>query len=75
MRRALREPALTIFDDLHWIDPASEAFLLAYVEAAQGTRGLTLLSYRPDYSAPWMSRSDYQQIPARRTARTATSAS
>ena len=57
------EPALTIFDDLHWIDPASEAFLLAYVEAAQGTRGLTLLSFRPDYSAPWMSRSYYRQIP------------
>ena len=61
--QSLREPALTIFDDLHWIDPASEAFLLAYAEAAQGTRGLTLLSYRPDYSAPWMSRSDYHQIP------------
>ena len=57
------EPALTIFDDLHWIDPASEAFLLAYVEAAQGTRGLTLLSFRPDYSAPWISRSYYRQIP------------
>ncbi len=61
--QSAREPALTIFDDLHWIDPASEAFLLAYVEAAQGTRGLTLLSFRPDYSAPWMSRSYYRQIP------------
>ncbi len=60
-----REPALTIFDDLQWIDPASEAFLLAYVEAAQGNRGLTLLSFRPDYSAPWMSRSYYRQIPLR----------
>lgn len=57
------EPALTVFDDLQWIDPASEALLLAYVEAAQGTRGLTLLSFRPDYSAPWMSRSYYRQIP------------
>jgi adenylate cyclase len=58
-----REPALTIFDDLQWIDPASGVFLLAYVEAAQGTRGLTVLSFRPDYSAPWMSRSYYRQIP------------
>jgi class 3 adenylate cyclase/tetratricopeptide (TPR) repeat protein len=61
--QSVREPALTIFDDLHWIDPASEAFLLAYAEAAQGTRGLTVLSFRPDYSAPWMSRSYYRQIP------------
>ena len=61
--QSVREPALTIFDDLHWIDPASEAFLQAYAEAAQGTRGLTLLSFRPDYSAPWMSRSYYRQIP------------
>jgi adenylate cyclase len=61
--QSAREPALTIFDDLQWIDPASESFLLAYVEAAQGTRGLTLLSFRPDYSASWMSRSHYRQIP------------
>jgi class 3 adenylate cyclase len=61
--QSAREPALTVFDDLQWIDPASEAFLLAYVQAAQGTRGLTVLSFRPDYSAPWMSRSYYRQIP------------
>jgi class 3 adenylate cyclase/tetratricopeptide (TPR) repeat protein len=61
--QSAREPSMTIFDDLQWIDPASEAFLLAYVEAAQGTRGTTLLSFRPDYTAPWMSRSYYRQIP------------
>jgi adenylate cyclase len=61
--QSTREPSMTIFDDLQWIDPASEAFLLAYVEAAQGTRGMTLLSFRPDYSASWMSRSYYRQIP------------
>ena len=61
--QSAHEPTLTIFDDLQWIDPGSEAFLLAYVEAAQRTRGLTLLSFRPDYSASWMSRSHYRQIP------------
>jgi class 3 adenylate cyclase/tetratricopeptide (TPR) repeat protein len=61
--QSAREPALTVLDDLQWVDPGSEAFLLAYVEAAQGTRGMTLLSFRPDYNAPWMSRSYYRQIP------------
>jgi adenylate cyclase len=61
--QSTRDPALTIFDDLQWIDPASEAFLLAYVEAVQGTRGLTVMSFRPEYRAPWMSRSYYRQIP------------
>ena len=61
--QSTQQPALTIFDDLHWIDPASEAFLQAYAEAAQGTRGLTLMTFRPEYSAPWMSRSYYRQIP------------
>ena len=43
---------VTMFEDLHWLDPASEAFLANHVEAAQGTRGLTVLNFRPEYRAP-----------------------
>lgn len=58
-----REPGVTIFEDLHWWDPASELFLANHVEAAQGTRGLTIVNFRPEYHAGWMSKSYYQQIP------------
>jgi class 3 adenylate cyclase/tetratricopeptide (TPR) repeat protein len=57
-----REPGVTVFEDLHWFDPASEAFLANQVEAVQGTRSLVVLNFRPEYHAPWMSRSYYRQI-------------
>src|SRR5436189_4590591 len=42
--RRPREPALAVFEDLHWIDPASEAFLETYLEAVHGTGGLVLVN-------------------------------
>jgi class 3 adenylate cyclase/tetratricopeptide (TPR) repeat protein len=61
--RSEREPAVLFFDDLHWIDPASDAYLAQLVEAARGTRTLLLANFRPEYRADWMQRSDYQQLP------------
>jgi tetratricopeptide (TPR) repeat protein len=60
--QSAREPGVTVFEDLHWLDPASEAFVANHVEASQGTRGLTILNFRPEYQAPWMSKSFYRQI-------------
>ena len=57
-----REPGVVVFEDLHWLDPASEVFLANQVEAVQGTRSLIVLNFRPEYHAPWMSRSYYRQI-------------
>jgi class 3 adenylate cyclase/tetratricopeptide (TPR) repeat protein len=57
-----REPGIVVFEDLHWLDPASEVFLASRVEAVQGTRSLTVLNFRPEYRADWMSRSYYRQI-------------
>ena len=37
-------------------------FLANHVEAVQGTRSLTVLNFRPEYHAAWMSRSYYRQI-------------
>ena len=60
--QSARQPGVTVFEDLHWLDPASEAFLANHVDASQGTRGLTLLNFRPEYQASWMSKSYYRQI-------------
>src|SRR5438128_4193232 len=57
-----REPNVFVFEDLHWLDPATETFLANQVEAVQGTRSLTVLNFRPEYHAAWMSRSYYRQI-------------
>ena len=58
-----REPLFLLFEDLHWLDGGSEAFLENHVEALAGTRGFLLVNFRPDYHAAWMTRSYYQQIP------------
>jgi class 3 adenylate cyclase/tetratricopeptide (TPR) repeat protein len=59
---AARAPGVTVVEDLHWLDPASEAFLANLVEAVQGTRSLVVLNFRPGYHAPWLSRSSYRPI-------------
>ena len=68
LRRLVRpevqtEPAVTLIEDLHWIDGGSEAFLEQWVEAIGGTRGLLLLNFRPEYHAGWMQKSYYRQLP------------
>jgi class 3 adenylate cyclase/tetratricopeptide (TPR) repeat protein len=60
--QSAREPGVTLVEDLHWLDPASETFLANQVEAVRGTRSLTVVNFRPEYHAPWMSKSHYRQI-------------
>jgi adenylate cyclase len=60
--QSAREPGINLFEDLHWIDPASEGFLANHIEATQGTRSLTIANFRPEYRAAWMSKSYYRQI-------------
>jgi class 3 adenylate cyclase/tetratricopeptide (TPR) repeat protein len=56
-------PVVNLIEDLHWIDPASEAFLKALVEAVPGTSSLVVTNFRPEYRAEWMGRSHYHQLP------------
>jgi class 3 adenylate cyclase len=60
--QSAQRPNLLLFEDLHWLDPASEAYLANHVEALQGTRSMVLVDFRPEYQANWMSRSYYRQI-------------
>ncbi len=63
--RSRREPAVLVFEDLHWIDPDTEVIVEGIVEAAAGTRTLVLLNFRPEYRASWVGRTHYQQIALR----------
>jgi class 3 adenylate cyclase/tetratricopeptide (TPR) repeat protein len=60
--RSRREPGVTLIEDLHWIDGASEAFVAHLVEAVAGTRTLVVVTFRPEYDAAWMRRSYYQRL-------------
>ena len=57
------KPAIVFFEDLHWVDAASDAYLAEIVEATAATRGLTLVNFRHEYRAEWMQTPSYQQLP------------
>jgi adenylate cyclase len=62
--RSAREPAILLFEDLHWFDRASDEYIgKVVVEIAPGNRTLILLNFRPEYHVAWMQRSYYQQLP------------
>jgi class 3 adenylate cyclase/tetratricopeptide (TPR) repeat protein len=61
--RSDREPAVLFVDDAHWIDEGSDAFIAQVADVVPGTRTMLLLNFRPEYSAEWMARPSYQQLP------------
>lgn len=60
--QSARNPGISVYEDLHWLDAATELFLANHVDAVHGTRALMIVNFRPEYRASWMSRSYYRQI-------------
>src|SRR5262249_38901141 len=60
--RSRREPALLLWEDLHWMDAGSVPFVETLVDAVAGTRTLLLVTFRPEYHAGWMQNSHYLQL-------------
>ena len=57
-------PVVTLVEDLHWIDAASEAWIDEMVDAAGGSsQRLLVFNFRPEYRAAWMQKSWYHQLP------------
>ena len=61
--RGKQEPRVTLLEDLHWADPASERILADMVEMVPGSRLLLVTNFRPEYHAAWMQKSYYRQVP------------
>jgi tetratricopeptide (TPR) repeat protein len=55
-------PLVLAVENLHWIDPTSEAFLAALIEGMAGARCLVLTTYRPGYRPPWIEKSYVTQM-------------
>ena len=62
LREAQVQPLLVVFEDLHWIDPETQAFLEGMVESLPPARILLLVNYRPEYQHRWGSKTFYTQI-------------
>ena len=53
VRLASRNPVLMIFEDVHWIDPTSLEVLDLLVKRIQSLQVLLLITFRPEFKAPW----------------------
>ena len=57
-----QHPLVLAVENLHWIDPTSEAFLASLIESLAGARLFVLFTYRPGYRPPWIDKSYATQM-------------
>jgi adenylate cyclase len=57
-----REPVVTVIEDLHWMDEASEGMLGELLGALEGTQTLVVLNFRPEYAPPWGGPANYREV-------------
>src|SRR5207247_4439490 len=62
LRESLNQLLLPIFEDLHWLDSETEAFLNFLSEGVATARILLLVNYRPEYRHEWGSKTYYTQL-------------
>jgi class 3 adenylate cyclase/predicted ATPase len=51
--RAARKPILLVVEDLHWVDASTLEFLGLFLAEGLQDSILTLLTFRPEFQAPW----------------------
>jgi predicted ATPase/class 3 adenylate cyclase len=62
LRESFNQPLMVIFEDLHWIDDDTQAFLNLLADSIGTARLLLLVNYRPEYSHQWNSKTYYTQL-------------
>jgi class 3 adenylate cyclase/tetratricopeptide (TPR) repeat protein len=62
LRESQTQPVIAVFEDLHWIDGETQAFLDSLVESVPSARLLLLVNYRPEYQHAWGGRTYYTQM-------------
>jgi class 3 adenylate cyclase len=62
LRAAEVRPQVVVFEDLHWMDQATEAFLTLTTDSIPTGRVLCLLTYRPGYVHPFGDRTYHTRL-------------
>jgi tetratricopeptide (TPR) repeat protein len=62
VRASQERPVLLVVEDLHWIDPETQALLDGVVESVPRVPILLLVTYRPEYHHGWGSKTFYTQL-------------
>ncbi len=59
---SLKQPLLLVLEDLHSIDPESQALLDGLVDGLSAARFMLLVSYRPEYYDGWSNKPAYTRV-------------
>jgi tetratricopeptide (TPR) repeat protein len=62
LRESQVQPLLLVFENLHWIDAETQAFLDGLVASLPAARLLLLVNYRPEYQHGWHQKTYYTQL-------------
>jgi predicted ATPase/class 3 adenylate cyclase len=62
LRESLNQPLMVTFEDLHWIDEATQGLLNMLADSIGTAKILLLVNYRPEYSHQWNSKTYYTQL-------------
>jgi tetratricopeptide (TPR) repeat protein len=62
LRESLNQPLMVIFEDLHWIDEATQELVNLLADSIGSAKILLLTNYRPEYRHEWGNRTHYTQL-------------
>jgi class 3 adenylate cyclase/tetratricopeptide (TPR) repeat protein len=62
LRESRVQPLLVVFEDLHWVDGETQAFLDGLVESLPTASILLAVNYRPEYEHGWAKKTYYRQL-------------
>jgi class 3 adenylate cyclase len=62
LRESLNQSLMVIFEDLHWIDEATQELLNLLADSIGTAKILLLVNYRPEYSHYWGNKTYYTQL-------------
>jgi class 3 adenylate cyclase/predicted ATPase len=62
LRESEVRPLVVVFENLHWIDSETQAFLNSLIDSLPTARILLLVNYRPEYQHGWGSKTYYSQL-------------
>ena len=62
IRLSQAQPLIVVFENLHWIDAETQAFLDNLIESLPTAHYLLLVNYRPEYQHGWGSKTYYVQL-------------
>jgi tetratricopeptide (TPR) repeat protein len=62
LRESQNQPLLVVFEDLHWVDAETQAFLDGLADSLPTARILLLVNYRIGYKHDWVDKAYYTQF-------------